>query len=140
MLDLVGHIQTLCFMSNMVNLSTAFSLVTTSSEYFKPQPAGASSAYHNYGFIYDYDQTCVAHGNSVGLIGRRLEDIIGGIARFDGILNGTQLHLDFVNAAEAGGRWVAYRWINAGDADVRAPAPRAELAHWPHSTHDWVQS
>ena len=74
---------------------------------------GASD--RNYAFIYDYNQTCVAHGASPGLIGRRLEDIISGIERFDGILNGTQLHLGFVAAAEKGGAWVDYNWINAGD-------------------------
>ena len=74
---------------------------------------GASD--RNYAFIYDYNQTCVAHGANPGLIGRRLEDIISGIERFDGILNGTQLHLGFVAAAEKGGAWVDYNWINAGD-------------------------
>ena len=53
------------------------------------QPDGFSSAHRNYGFIYDYNQTCVAHGASAGLVGRRLEDIISGVARFDGVLNGT---------------------------------------------------
>ena len=39
-------------------------------------------------------------------------------------LTGTQLHLDFVRAAEAGGAWVAYAWTNAGD-----PAPYLKLAY-----------
>ena len=116
-LMLVGHIQTLCFMSNMYALSTAFELTTNDASYFYAQPDGFSSAHRNYGFIYDYNQTCVAHGANSGLIGRRLEDIISGIARFDGVLNGTQLHLDFVRAAEMGGAWVAYSWVNAGDVE-----------------------
>ena len=116
-LNMVGHIHTLTFMSNMYAIETAFDLMTTSSEYIKVQPAGFSSAYRNYGFIYDYNQTCVGHGANAGLVGRRLEDIIAGVARFDGILNGTKLHHDFVAAAEVGGAWVAYPWINAGDSD-----------------------
>ena len=116
-LNLVGHVQTLCFMSNMFDLDAAFNLTTNDATYFKAQPEGYSSAYRNYAFIYDYNQTNVAHGANAGLIGRRLEDIIAGVARFDGILNGTQLHHDFVATADAGGAWVAYPWINAGDTD-----------------------
>ena len=40
-----------------------------------------------------------------------------GVARFSGVLNGTVLHDLFVAAAEAGGAWVAYNWINAGDSE-----------------------
>ena len=148
-LMLVGHIQTLCFMANLYDLAAAFSLATHEPAYYYAQPDGFSSAHRNYGFIYDYNQTCVAHGASAGLVGRRLEDIISGVARFDGVLNGTQLHLDFdptvvhplltvvhppsagtqlhldfVRAAEAGGAWVAYAWTNAGD-----PAPYLKLAY-----------
>ena len=60
----------------------------------------------------------MAHGANAGLVGRRLEDIIGGIPRFDGVLNGTQLHLNFVAAAEKGGAWRAYSWINEGDTEL----------------------
>ena len=60
----------------------------------------------------------MAHGANAGLVGRRLEDIIGGIPRFDGVLNGTQLHLNFVAAAEEGGAWRAYSWINEGDTEL----------------------
>ena len=43
-LNLVGHIQSLCFMSNMYNLSTTFARVTYNENYFKAQPDGLSSA------------------------------------------------------------------------------------------------
>eukprot|EP00966_Prymnesium_polylepis_P186177 4315432-Prymnesium_polylepis.1 len=101
----------------MHNLSTAFDMVTYDDYYFFRQQPGCSSAFRNYGFIYDYDQTNVAHGANPGLIGRRLEDIISGVSRFDGVVNGTELHQSFVDAAEAGGKWVTYNWINAGDAE-----------------------
>ena len=116
-LDLVGHIQTLTFMTNKFSPHEAFSMATFDPEYYFAQPQGFSSAYRNYGFIYDYNLTCVAHGANPALVGRRLDDIIAGISRFDGILNGTELHNDFVAAAEAGGAWVSYNWINKGDAN-----------------------
>ena len=43
-LNLVGHVQSLCFMSNMYNLSTTFARVTYNEHYFKAQPDGLSSA------------------------------------------------------------------------------------------------
>ena len=55
-LNMVGHIQTLCFMANMYTLGAAFSMASSNPTYFYAQPAGYSSAYRNYGFIYDYNQ------------------------------------------------------------------------------------
>ena len=48
-------------------LSTAFELATNDASYFYAQPDGFSSAHRNYGFIYDYNQTNVAHGANSGL-------------------------------------------------------------------------
>ena len=48
--------QTLCFMSNMFNISTAFHMTTHDPFYFFAQRPGTSSAFRNYGFIFDYNQ------------------------------------------------------------------------------------
>ena len=43
-LNLVGHVQSLCFMTNMYNLSSTFDLATHDENYFRAAPEGFSTA------------------------------------------------------------------------------------------------
>ena len=77
-LHLVGHIQTLLLMSNLYSLERALAMVSHDANYSTAQPAGLSSAHRNYGFLFDYNGTCVAHGANADAIGRELAEIAEG--------------------------------------------------------------
>ena len=49
------------------------------------------------------------------LPGETLWDIIGGSASLSALIDGRELHQQFVTAASNGGRWVAYPWKNKPD-------------------------
>ena len=67
-----------------------------------------------YPFVYDFNQTCVAHGLVEDFVGMSLSAIF----RFNGIpLDADLLHNKFRTAAEQGGGWVLYDWLIPGQAN-----------------------
>lgn len=65
---------------------------------------------HNfYLFFYDFNNTCVSHGQRPDYVGKTLNEVyeINDIP-----LNATVLHNQFAQAAEDGGGWVLYDWVN----------------------------
>jgi len=70
-----------------------------------------------YGFIFDCDGVCVAHGASRSFVGKTLGQILE-------LTENTQLNADdllarFIDAATSGGGWVRYPWRNAADEPLR---------------------
>lgn len=55
------------------------------------------------------DIHCVAHGGNPDFVGKTLPEIFEEV---EIPLNGTKLHAHFRQAAESGGGWVTYDWIN----------------------------
>ena len=67
-----------------------------------------------YTFVYDFNETCVAHGLVENFVGMTLTDIF----RFNKIpLDASLLHKKFSSAAEQGGGWVLYDWLIPGQAN-----------------------
>jgi hypothetical protein len=87
----------------------AFGLVTADTRYGGGGRAAAgrgmaASPDWLYAFIYDFNGTAVAHGANAAFIGRNLWDIINGSARLRVLVDGRQLHEDFLAAARSGVR------------------------------------
>ena len=59
----------------------------------------------------------VAHGANSANLGRRLRDIVDNTTRLQGLVDGSELHDEFVRNAAAGGGWVGYWWRNAGEEE-----------------------
>jgi len=71
-----------------------------------------------YGFIFDGDGVCVAHGASRSFVGMTLSQIISVTANDQ--LDGRELLARFIGAARLGGGWVGYPWRNAPDEPLRS--------------------
>ena len=118
---LIGHCQSLIFMSNRHSVEEAFQLLSWNSSYGGGGPLNRSSelsADWLYPFVYDFKGTCVAHGANPSNVGKTLWDIINGTAALMGVQDGFELHKQFVAAASGEGRWVAYDWRNKGSEPI----------------------
>ena len=101
-------------MANRHTPDQAFQMVTNHVSYGgggrnAPGRAAAASPDWLYAFVYDFNGTAVAHGANAGFIGRKLWDIINGSAHLRVLVDGRQLHSDFVEAASSGVRMRARR-------------------------------
>ena len=70
-----------------------------------------------YGFVFNYDGVCVAHGADSSFVGLHLTAVLQRTRNTD--VDGAELHRRFVAAAEAGGDWVSYAWRNDAQSSVR---------------------
>ena len=118
---LIGHCQSLIFMSNRHSVEEAFQLLSWNSSYGgggRLNRTSERSADWLYPFVYDFKGTCVAHGANPSFVGKTLWDIINGTAALMGVQDGFELHKQFVAAASGEGRWVAYDWRNKGSEPI----------------------
>ena len=119
---LIGHAHSLLFMSNRHTATEAFALLSESKNYSGGGSLWGRNANSTadwlYPFVYDFNGTCVAHGADKTYVGRKLWDIINGIAALSRVVNGRDLHTHFVAAASGEGHWVSYDWRSGTDAAV----------------------
>lgn len=70
-----------------------------------------------YGFVYNFEGVCVAHGADPAFVGLHLTEVLARTRNTD--VDGHALHRRFVAAAEAGGEWVSYAWRHDAAASMR---------------------
>jgi len=63
-----------------------------------------------YGFVFNYDGLCVAHGADSSFVGKTLGEVLQLTQNTEA--DAATLHERFKQAAEAGGEWVSYAWRN----------------------------
>lgn len=70
-----------------------------------------------YGFVFNYDGTCIAHGAEPSFVGLSLSQVLQRTKNTD--VDGAELNRRFVSAAEKGGDFVSYAWRHDASSTVR---------------------
>jgi len=79
--------------------------------------AGLQSGGGLYGFVFDAQGVCVAHGASARFVGKTLGEIA--TLAHNSQLDSAELLDRFVGAAQLGGGWVRYAWRNSAEEPLR---------------------
>lgn len=95
-------------------LSHAVSSEKAADEIFEDISTGVHTGFaigDFYLFVYDFNNTCVAHGGNRSFVGKSLSEVFDMV---DIDLDANLLHTKFLEAAMAGGGFVQYDWMLPG--------------------------